>query len=183
MPHATDEERMRVARLAQTIILTSQGTPFMLGGEEIFRDRKGHHNTYKSPDSINAIDWNLKTSNESLYNYYRELIALRKMHPAFRMTTADDIAEHINFDFSEPNLIGYTIAGHANGDEWGEIKIIFNGRDTDAVIQLNIGDWTLIAFDGNINHTGLKHSDGTAMTTKGGSVTIPRRSAFIAVRP
>ncbi|MDE6489550.1 MAG: type I pullulanase, partial [Muribaculaceae bacterium] len=89
MPDATDAERMRVARLAQTIVFTSQGTPFMFAGEELFRDKKGVHNSYKSPDSINAIDWDLKHLNSEQYQYYRELIALRKAHPAFRMTTAD----------------------------------------------------------------------------------------------
>ncbi|MDE5924313.1 MAG: type I pullulanase, partial [Muribaculaceae bacterium] len=54
MPEATDADRKRAARLAQTIVFTSQGTPFMFTGEEIFRDKKGVHNSYKSPDSINA---------------------------------------------------------------------------------------------------------------------------------
>ncbi|MDE6178550.1 MAG: type I pullulanase, partial [Duncaniella sp.] len=92
MPDATDAERQRAARLAQTIVLTSQGTPFIFAGEEIFRDKKGVHNSYKSPDSINAIDWNLKHTNAEQFNYYKELIALRKAHPAFRMTTTEDIA-------------------------------------------------------------------------------------------
>ena len=63
MPGSTPEQRMRAARLAQTIVFTSQGTPFMWSGEEIFRDKKGVHNSYKSPDSINAIDWSLKHAN------------------------------------------------------------------------------------------------------------------------
>ena len=68
MPDATDAERMRAARLAQTIVFTSQGTPFIFAGEEVFRDKKWVHNSYKSPDSINAIDWNLKHLNSSQFN-------------------------------------------------------------------------------------------------------------------
>lgn len=182
MPEATETELKRAARLAQTIVLTSQGTPFIFAGEEIFRDKKGVHNSYKSPDSINAIDWNLKSLNAQQYNYYRELIALRKAHPAFRMTTSNDIARHISFDISEPNLVGYTITDNANGDEWKEIKIVFNGRDTDAEIKVPDGNWIIIAFDGNMDHNGLKNTDGTPMTTEGGSITVPHRSALITAR-
>ena len=63
----------------------------MFAGEEVFRDKKGVHNSYKSPDDINAIDWNMKHENRELFDYYRELIRLRRSHPAFRMTSADDV--------------------------------------------------------------------------------------------
>lgn len=182
MPDATDSERQRAARLAQTIVFTSQGTPFMFAGEEVFRDKKGVHNSYKSPDSINAIDWSLKSLNAPQYNYYRELIALRKAHPAFRMNTADAIARHIRFDKTEPNLVSYSILDNANGDEWKEIKIVFNGRDTDADVKLPKGEWMVIAYDGEIDHTGLKNPDGTLFTTKGGKTTVPHRSALILAR-
>ena len=70
----------------------------MFAGEEIFRDKKGIHNTYNSPDSVNDIDWSLKKKNKEQFNYYRNLISLRLSHPAFRMTTAGDIARNIVFD-------------------------------------------------------------------------------------
>ncbi|MDE6694107.1 MAG: type I pullulanase, partial [Muribaculaceae bacterium] len=73
MPGSTEAERQRAARLAQTIVFTSQGTPFMFAGEEVFRDKKGVHNSYKSPDSINAIDWLLKNKNAGQFEYYKEL--------------------------------------------------------------------------------------------------------------
>ena len=126
MPGSTVADRQRAARLAQTIVFTSQGTPFMFAGEEIFRDKQGVHNSYKSPDSINAINWDLKHENAGQYDYYRELIKLRKTHPAFRMTTAADIARNIVFDNTAdtPNLISYSIKNNANGDEWREIKLV-----------------------------------------------------------
>ena len=182
MPDATDAERKRAAKLAQTIVFTSQGTPFLFAGEEIFRDKKGVHNSYKSPDSINAIDWNLKGLNKDQFSYYKELIALRKAHPAFRMTTADDVARHIRFDKSEPNLISYSLVDHANGDEWKEIKVIFNGRDTDTETKIPKGDWLVICRDGEISHTGLKDANGKNMTVRGGKVTVPHRSALILAK-
>ena len=121
MPEASVEQRRRAAKLAQTIVFTSQGTPFMFAGEEIFRDKKGVHNSYKSPDSINAIDWTLKNKYADQFNYYKELIRLRKTHPAFRMTTAVEIAENIVFDdINTDNLISYSIINNANGDDSDE---------------------------------------------------------------
>lgn len=173
MPDATDAERQRAARLAQTIVLTSQGTPFIFAGEEIFRDKKGVHNSYKSPDSINAIDWNLRHQNADQYNYYKELIKLRKSHPAFRMTTAEQIQKHLKFDkVTGPGLISYSLLDNANGDPWKEIKVIFNGSDESRQVKVRKGNWIVIADDGQINAYGLG-------TSKGGNVTVAPRSALI----
>lgn len=176
MPGSTEAERQRAARLAQTIVFTSQGTPFMFAGEEIFRDKRGVHNSYKSPDSINAIDWELKTHNRDQFDYYRELIKLRKAHPAFRMTSARDIARNIVFDKTEgDNLISYSIRNHANGDEWNEIKLVFNGSTEPRVVKIPKGDWTIVARDGKIAADGLGLS-------KGGKVTVEPTSALILAR-
>ncbi len=141
MPDADMAGSQRADKLAQTIIFTSQGTPFIFAGEEIFRDKRGVHNSYKSPDSINAIDWTLKSENGDIYNYYRELIALRKGHPAFRMTTADDVARHLVFDDvkGEPNLISYSLKDYANGDSWKEIKVVFNGSEETKKVKIGRG--------------------------------------------
>lgn len=175
MPDATDAERQRAARLAQTIVLTSQGTPFIFAGEEIFRDKKGVHNSYKSPDSINAIDWTLKHANAEQMAYYKELIKLRKEHPAFRMTTTEDVAKHIKFDKTEPGLISYSITDNANGDSWKEIKLIFNGSEEQREVKIPRGNWTVIAEDGRINASGLG-------TTKGGKLTVAPTSALILAK-
>ncbi|MDE6074041.1 MAG: type I pullulanase, partial [Muribaculaceae bacterium] len=176
LPDKSVADRQRAAKLAQTIVFTSQGTPFMFAGEEIFRDKKGVHNSYKSPDSINAINWELKKENADLFNYYRNLIALRKAHPAFRMTSARDIANNIVFDKTDaPNLISYSIKNNANGDEWKEIKVILNGADSDALVKVDKADWIVIARDGQINPEGLD-------TTRGGNMTVPATSALILAR-
>ena len=177
MPGSTEAERQRAAKLAQTIVLTSQGTPFIFAGEEIFRDKKGVHNSYKSPDSINAIDWTLKHTNADLFNYYTELIKLRKAHPAFRMTTADDIARHIVFDkVDSPLLISYTIRDHANGDEWKDIKLVFNGSGEIRTVKIPKGQWIVIARDGQINASGID-------SVKGGKIEVAPHSALILARP
>lgn len=176
MPGSTEAERQRAARLAQTIVFTSQGTPFMFAGEEIFRDKHGVHNSYKSPDSINAIDWNLKAANADQMEYYRQLIALRKAHPAFRMTSAEDIARNIVFDKAEgDNLISYSIKNHANGDEWAEIKLVFNGSAEPREVKIPRGEWTVIARDGRIDAQGMGR-------VRGGKITVEPTSALILAR-
>ena len=176
MPDATDSVRMRVARLAQTIVFTSQGTPFMFAGEEIFRDKKGVHNSFKSPDEVNAIDWSLKRKNREQFDYYRNLIDLRRSHPAFRMTNADDIAKHIVFDdVKTPNLISYAIKDNANGDEWKEIRVVFNGSEKPQTVKVPKGEWTVIAADGKLDKNGLG-------TMKGGKVEAAPQAALILVR-
>lgn len=176
MPGSTEAERQRAARLAQTIVFTSQGTPFMFAGEEIFRDKHGVHNSYKSPDSINAIDWSLKHTNREQFDYYQQLIALRKAHPAFRMTTAEDIAKHLVFDkTTQTNVISYSLKDNANGDTWREIKLVFNGNDSDVTVKIPKGEWTVIARDGKLNTEGLG-------TIKGGKITVEPTSALILAR-
>lgn len=176
MPGSTEAERQRAARLAQTIVFTSQGTPFMFAGEEIFRDKKGVHNSFNYPDSINAIDWNLKHKNAGQFNYYRELIKLRRTHPAFRMTSAEEVARNIVFDkISSPNVISYSIKNNANGDPWKEIKLVFNGSDAPFVAKIPKGDWTVIARDGELVADGMD-------TSRGGSVVVAPTSALILAR-
>lgn len=172
-----EENMLAAAKLAQTIVFTSQGTPFMFAGEEIFRDKKGVHNSYNQPDSINAIDWNNKIKYSDLFNYYKGLTALRKAHPAFRMTSAEDIAKHLVFDKidskKEPNLISYSLRNHANGDEWKEIKVVFNGNDEARKVNIRKGDWMIVAADGKIS------PDGALGSTQGGTMTVAPYSALI----
>lgn len=176
MPGSTEAERQRAARLAQTIVFTSQGTPFMFAGEEVFRDKKGVHNSYKSPDSINAIDWTLKTRNAEQFDYYKSLIALRKAHPAFRMTTAEEIARNIVFDkIDTPNIISYSIKNNANGDSWREIKLIFNGSAETYTTKIPKGKWIVVARDGSINPDGMG-------TFEGGKISVEPTSALILAR-
>lgn len=148
-----EKSMLDAAKLAQTIVFTSQGTPFMFAGEEVFRDKKGVHNSYKSPDSINAIDWSNKAKYRDQFDYYRNLIELRKAHPAFRMNNAKDIAKYLVFDnidsVKTPNLISYTLKDHANGDEWKDIKVVFNGASKPQKINVKRGKWSVVLKDGN----------------------------------
>ncbi|MDE7402167.1 MAG: type I pullulanase [Muribaculaceae bacterium] len=174
-----EENMLAAAKLAQTIVFTSQGTPFMFAGEEVFRDKQGVHNSYKSPDSINAIDWSNKARYADQFDYYKGLVALRKAHPAFRMNNAADIAHHLKFDKIDssktPNLISYSLTDNANGDEWKEIKVVFNGASEARTVNIKKDNWIVVADDGKINPEGLG-------TSKGGKMTVAPYSALILAR-
>lgn len=176
MPESTEAERQRAARLAQTIVFTSQGTPFLFAGEEICRDKKGVGNSYKSPDSVNAIDWSLKTKNAAQFKYYKKLIRLRREHPAFRMTTAGEVGKNIVFDkVKADNVVSYSIKHHANGDEWSEIKLIFNGSAVPYAARIPKGNWLVIAEDGDICLDSPRSFNG-------GKISVAPVSALILAR-
>lgn len=157
-PKAGIADRKMMHQLAITIVLTSQGIPFLHAGSEFMRSKKGIENSYNIGDSINAIDWNLKTENLSLTRYVAQLIHMRKNHPAFRMTTAGQIRKNIHFDETvPPGAIVYDINGAAMGDSWKKIRIAFNGTDKEKTFNLPAGNWKnaiAVASENNI-HNGL----------------------------
>lgn len=175
-----EEDMLEAAKLAQTIVFTSQGTPFMFAGEEVWRDKKGVHNSYKSSDSINAIDWSNKARYADQFAYYQGLTTLRRNHPAFRMSTAEDIARHLVFDDIDssktPNLISYTLKDNANGDEWKEIKVALNGAAYPQTITIPKGKWMIVAQDGKISPV-----EGLG-SFKGGKITLAPYSALILAK-
>ena len=172
-PDASKDDLLKYDKLAQTIVFTSQGVPFMFNGEEIFRSKKGVHNSFQSPDSINKIDWDNKTLYKDLYRYYRDLIALRKKHPAFRMTRTEDIREKLRFlDTGQKGVIAYTLSEYANGDPWREILVVFNGNKTAKPVDIPEGNWTVAGRDGKINEKGLGEVSGGKISVSGSSALI-----------
>lgn len=128
--HAREDQRKEMHKLALSIVLTSQGISFLHAGAEFLRSKKGVENSFKSPDSINAINWDLKSTNKDVFDYVKYLIQMRKDHPAFRMKTAKDIAANIQFrDNAKPGTVIYEINGAAVKDGWKKILVCFNGSD------------------------------------------------------
>ncbi|MDP4271033.1 MAG: type I pullulanase [Bacteroidota bacterium] len=155
----------RQNKLAQTIVFTSQGVPFILSGEELFRTKKGIHNSFQSPDSINEIDWHWKSIHHDLFDYYRNLILLRKQHPAFRMNTQADVANHLRFlDIKQKCVVGFMLTDHANGDECKDILVIHNGNSQPVEVSVPDGEWTAVVKDGQINLSGLGNIENNRIT-------------------
>lgn len=151
---ATEEEIKRFDKLAQTAVFTAQGIPFIYAGEEVYRDKKGIHNTFQSPDSINQINWDNKTTYKDIFNYYQGLIALRKAHPAFRMTTLEAMKQNLKFvDLGVKNVVAYSLTD-AN-DSWKNILVILNGNRKSVHVSIPQGEWNVICHNGLINPTGV----------------------------
>jgi pullulanase len=133
-PNATIAQRTEMHKLALSIVLTSQGISFLHAGTEFLRSKNGIENSYNQPDSINAIDWNLKTQNNAVFDYVQQLIQLRKAHPAFRMTTTAAIKKNLSFLDAPAGVIGYIINGAAVKDPWKQIQVWFNGTANDIIL-------------------------------------------------
>ena len=173
LPGSTDAERIALHKLAETFVFTSQGVPFIFAGDEVMRDKKGVHNSYNSPDSINTIEWKNKAAYKEVFNYMKDLIALRKAHPAFRMGDADLVRKHMEFlPVDGSNLIAFVLKEHANGDEWKDIVVAFNSRKEPAKVNVPKGAYTIVCKDGKINAKGMGKVNGA-------EVTIPAQSALI----
>ena len=171
----TIDELIRLDLLAQTVVMTSQGVPFMLSGEEMLRDKKGVHNSYESPDSINHLDWTNLERYPQVMDYYKNLIAMRKAHPAFHMGSADMVRRNLDFLPTENCLVAFHINGrNVPGESWGDIYVAFNAHKRARSIEVPEGTYTVVCRNIKCDQAGL-----TTVKTKGGKVTIPAQSALI----
>lgn len=155
-PELSDEERLNINKLAQTLVLTSQGIPFLHAGEEFVRTKNGVENSFKSSNKINQINWENKTKHADLNEYYQKLIQLRKNHPAFRMGDADMVRKNLEFiEFPMENVFGYKLKDHANGDKWKNILLIFNGNKVGKRVTVPEGNWEMILQNYRVNENGM----------------------------
>jgi len=152
-PDASEEDLVKMHKLANTIVLTSQGIPFLHAGVEMKRTKGGEENSFNKPDSVNQIDWDWKFQNKELVEYYKDLIALRKVHPAFRMQSNEMVQQNMVFlPVNDPQLIAYQLNGKACNDPWKEIIVIFNGSDIEKKIELPGGIWKTALLDYQFRH-------------------------------
>ena len=160
IPGITTDELIRLDLLGQTMVFTSQGVPFIYAGEEVLRDKKGVHNSYKSPDSINAIDWTNKDRYPQVFDYYRGLMELRRNHPAFRMADASMVRQHLEFIPTSDCTICFRLKDNANGDSWQDIIVILNASKKGQKVAIPEGCWTSVCEGGIISLAGIAEYKG-----------------------
>ncbi|MCA8833226.1 type I pullulanase [Hymenobacter pini] len=177
-PGVSEDERLKMDLLSNTIVFTSQGVPFLPIGDEFLRTKFGSHNSYNLPDSINQLDWSRKQQYQRVFTFYQQLLALRKAHPAFRLPTQELIQQHLEF---LPNLpattIGYRLKDHAGGDEWNNIVVLFNGNRQPARIPVPAGTYSVVLSGDEINPKGLRK-----LNVATDAVEVPASSALILVQ-
>jgi pullulanase len=172
MPNADDELCEQTMKLGYLALLTSQGVPFIHGGEEFARTKGGNNNSYDAPDSVNQVDWELKKQHLGLFTYVRDLIALRKAHPLFRLRTCGQVASRVKFkDPRNDRTLLFTVNGDGvPGETWRRACVVLNSSDeTGAAITLPSGTWTL-ALDAD----GVAKPDSVS-----GKVTVPKKSGLV----
>lgn len=172
-------ELIRIDQLAQTAVFTSQGVPFILSGEEMLRDKKGVHNSYNSPDSINHLDWNNLQRYPQLFTYYKNLIQLRKNHPAFRLATGDKVRQHLEFlpavdskDVKQDCLVGFLLKDLQGIDAWKTIVVIYNFNKEAKEMAIPEGTYTIACCTGAIDEAGLGEVSGKEVLVDGQSALI-----------
>ena len=172
IPYIGDDDLIRLDLLAQTAVFTSQGVPFILAGEEMLRDKKGVHNSFRSPDSINRLDWNNLKRYPQVFDYYSGLISLRKQHPAFHMGSADEVRKHLVFLDAPAGVVAYQLKDNAGGDSWKNIIVILNSQKTPQTVNVPEGSYTMVVANGKVNAGGIG-------LVSGKTVTVAPQSALI----
>ena len=181
-PLFAKSDRIKMNKLAAAIILTSQGIPFIHAGDEILRTKKDRNgtlveNSYKSSDYVNKFYWSRKEKYIDIFNYYKKLIDLRKNHKIFKMNSAKDINDNIeflNFEENLKNIVAYIAYGDRINDSLGKIAVIFNGNQDYVEIDLKHNQFMAILDGDDINEKGLYKINNNLINIKPLSALIVR---------
>lgn len=178
----------RVVSFGMGQVFTSQGIPFIHAGDEFLRTKTsdeqmsnaaawnygehgGTHNSYNAPDSFNSLKWHNKLDNAATFNYFRDLIALRKTHAGLRMQSNSDIAQYLSVT-RPAEFGGQLVTGHiTHPADSHDLFVVYNS-DGNVYVNLPAGSWTQVAdSNGATNVAGLT---GTALV-EGTAVTVFRK--------
>lgn len=178
------DETVRRTILANGMVLTMQGVPFIHAGDEFLRSKYGDHNSYRSPDSVNMIRWENKATFKPVADYYAGLLELRKTHPAFRMNTKEAVENNLVICKADGNTIVYALKNHANGDTWNNIVVIYNGNKTSQTVDLGsygdiagVADWNIVVNDTQAGCEAIAQTGGKTVDVPGLSMMVLYDSA------
>ncbi len=181
-PNADRADQVKMNNLAAAFYLTAEGIPFMQAGEEMLRtkvnpDGTFNENSYNASDEVNAIKWSDldEAEYDSVFQYYKGLIAFRKAHGALRLTTAEDVKAHITTIEDLPeNVVALQISGGINGETADAIFAVFNPNNGSESVTLPEGDWD-VYIDGECAGTEV-------LNTVSGTVQVAPISALVLTR-
>ena len=170
---ASETERIKMVKLAQTAVYTSQGIPFIFTGEELYRHKQGVKNSYNKPDSINAIDWTYKTKYKGLVDYYAALAAIRHAHPGFCLGDADLVREKLSFiDVDDPCVVAFRISGLEGIDAAKSLTVLLNGSKKNVTVDIPQGNYVVLAQLGFADADGIGAYSGAVISAGATSATI-----------
>lgn len=169
-PDASPDDLSKMHILAHSVVLTSQGVPFIHAGAEFMRTKDGVENSYQSPDSINQLNWNRLTDHLETAQAFRDLIAIRKSLGALRLRSAADIRNRLAFLPSDTVVIAFTVKGDSSAGA-AAVFAAFNGGHEDKVTELPEGEWEILWYG-----SAAQHDERRAI----GKVTVPEKGAVLA---
>ncbi|MDF2520775.1 MAG: type pullulanase [Clostridia bacterium] len=158
-PSLSAEERVKMNRLALSIVLTSEGIPFIQGGTKILRTKNGSHNSYNAGDMINKIDWSRKSTYMETYSYIKGLIELRRSQRVLTLDNAEDIKKSITFVDAPKKSVAYMLSSSFK-DDFKNIVIIHNANRESITVKLpKAGQWKVIANELEVNQKGVTQGE------------------------
>ena len=168
----TTEDKIKMNKLAASIVYTAQGIPFMLSGEEILRTKPAEgggfdHNSYKSPDSTNSIKWDTlnDAATQDVMKYYQGLIAFRKAHSSLRMTTTEDVSNNLKFlEVANENVVAFVIENKPNGEVSDSVLVIYNANKEAVKVTIPEGEWKVCIKNGVAGTEAIETINGTEVT-------------------
>lgn len=153
------ENLVSMNKLSAAIVITSQGIPFMLSGEEFARSKDGDENSFSSSREENMIDWKNLDNFSDIVEYYRGLLKIRESFEAFKDCTAMT-ANNLTYIENVPKgVTGYTI-NNTTSNKWSKMSVIFNGSDDEQSVKIG-GEWIRIADEETAGLRNLGEVNGT----------------------
>lgn len=144
-PDDSEEVRIKRHTLATSIVLLSQGVPFIHGGQEFLRTKAGVANSYQSPDEINQFEWERVTTFQESVAYVKGLIALRKSEYLFRLHTHEEIDTHFTMLSENFNIVAFSLT---NSEK--KYIVIFNGNRSDVIFRIQKGKYAILVEDNQV---------------------------------
>lgn len=165
------EDLVAMNKLSAAIVITSQGIPFLLGGEEFCRSKDGDENSYASSRKENMLDWENVDLYSDVIEYYRGLYKIRDAFAAFSDSTAATANSLTYLSDVPKGVTGYTINNTESG-KWSQMCVIFNGSDSAQNVTAK-GDWVVLADNKTAGLRNIKNVTN--------SVKVEAHSAVIMV--
>ncbi|RGF43705.1 type I pullulanase [Ruminococcus sp. AF37-3AC] len=165
------EDLVAMNKLSAAIVITSQGIPFSLGGEEFCRSKDGDDNSYASSRKENMLDWENVDLYSDVIEYYRGLYKIRDAFAAFSDSTAATANSLTYLSDVPKGVMGYTINNTESG-KWSQMCVIFNGSDSAQNVTAK-GDWVVLADNKTAGLRNIKNVTN--------SVKVEAHSAVIMV--
>lgn len=165
------EDLVAMNKLSAAIVITSQGIPFSLGGEEFCRSKDGDENSYASSRKENMLDWENVDLYSDVIEYYRGLYKIRDAFAAFSDSTAATSNSLTYLSDVPKGVMGYTINNTESG-KWSQMCVIFNGSDSAQNVTAK-GDWVVLADNKTAGLRNIKNVTN--------SVKVEAHSAVIMV--